>query len=339
MNDEIGRDEEAGRPEGVGIGGLELEFIHREDELAIALDHVDNSSAQREPGHLLLVSGDSGTGKSFFVKELLWRAHQRNPEGLFLYADVSNDGFQSARTVGSLLQLALIPGPMLRGSPVSVPVPLSLEHLRRKRRRSGFGRGLLRAIAGSVGALFGAGSGLSAVIGSGEDRQSLEEELAAYLSWVSRRQQIVLAIDNVQFLNVNDRLAIESIAQRVGTRISLVAIDRTNNGGSELDPPFRCFPEHQMTIALGGFSKHQTESLVHAALPQIDTASRTELASDVFTKSRGLPKDIEYCLRQYVLEAEQASSSIGVEGLLSTIDRLPLIHRSFLIGLRCSMAA
>ena len=62
-----------------------------------------------------------------------------------------------------------------------------------------------------------------------------------------------------------------------------------------------------------------------------DAPGIDRLAHDIFTKTGGLAKDIEYCLRQYTLELGRGARAGAIEGLLSTIDRLPLIHREFLI--------
>ena len=297
--------------------------------MSVALEHLCGADSV-EAGRVLVVTGDSGTGKTFFAGEVLARAQALRSEDLYLYLDVSNDEFQSARTIASLLQLALIPGVMTPGSPVSVPVEISLDRMRSRTQRRGFGRGLIRALVGSIGVLVGAGSAVGSAIGEPTADQDVESELASYLKWVTRKHRAVLTIDNVQFLNTNDRLALESIVQWIGGGMRMVVLDRTINGQSELTTPVRCLADSQLRIELDAFSATQTEEIVTSALGT--NAKNSALARDIFTKTGGIAKEIEYCLRQYSIELESGSSSSGsVEGLLSTIDRLPLIYRGFLV--------
>ncbi len=56
-----------------------------------------------------------------------------------------------------------------------------------------------------------------------------------------------------------------------------------------------------------------------------------KLTKDIHVKSLGLPKDIRYCLDKYLLEIKRGVKPGEIEGLLSTLDKLPEIHRQFLL--------
>jgi tetratricopeptide (TPR) repeat protein len=139
-----------------------------------------------------------------------------------------------------------------------------------------------------------------------------------------------LTVDNVQFLNLDTRLSLESALQRVGDRVRLIAVDRTTGGSSELNPPVRCFSEATLELQLDVLTRQQTEQLVSSVIAD-DPETVRALAEDVYTKTSGLAKDIEYCLRQYSMALGRGAGAGAIEGLLSTIDRLPLIHRQFLV--------
>jgi Cdc6-like AAA superfamily ATPase len=295
----------------------------------LAVEHLTEDD--RHPsGRTVLVRGDSGTGKTFLSRELMRRLGQECPNSLFLYIDVADDEYQSSRTLAALLRMALVPGPMTETSVVNVPEPLSLARYRKRMRNQGMGRGAFRALAQAVGAFLGFGNAVGAALEFVDDEAAaLEDELAAYLAWVAKQGPVFIAIDNLQFLNLEVRLTIESVLQRVDRTVRLIAVDRTVDDISELDPEVRCFGDRLMQLRLGTLTATETRRLVEAVLGDGDDSSR--LSEDIFTKTGGLAKDIDYCLRQYVLELGQGAQATAIDGLLVTIDRLPLIHRQFLV--------
>lgn len=307
----------------------EFSFVGRTKELESAEQWLAPSG---QDARLLLVSGDSGSGKTFYVRQLLRRLHAKSPDSLMLYVDVANDGYRSARVLSSFLSLAYVSAPMFGTSVVSVPPKLSLEKFLRKRSLRGVGRRIAKALAHGAGAFFGVGSAAGSMIGvpNAEDATLLERQLAAYLSWASRSNRVFFAVDNIQFLNPDDRLTIESIVQRVGTGLSAIFVDRTVEGVSELIQPVRCFASGQLKIVIDSFTQEETLELVEKVLSPPDDMCQ-QLATDVYIKTGGLAKDVEYCLTNYRLEVSKGSRADAVQGLLATIHRLPLIHRQFLI--------
>jgi tetratricopeptide (TPR) repeat protein len=315
-----------------GTQPLTIQFVGRSREIGAALDHLLPQEDDGDPGRTLVVHGDSGTGKTYFARELMLRAHAEQPDALFLCVDVANDEYQSSRTIDSLLKLALVPGPMVGSLRISIPEQLSLLRFRQQSRQRSMGRNFLRALAQAIASAVGAGAAVGTALGAEGKGAAppVDDELAAYFSWVAKRQAIFLMIDNLQFLNLDVRLTLESVIQRVGKQIRLIALDRTVGGASELDPPVRCFSDALLDLHLDVMTPAETQQLVAGAFGSNDNATQ-RLAADIFTKTGGLPKDIEYCLRQYALELGGGASVGAIEGLLSTIDRLPLIHRQFLV--------
>jgi tetratricopeptide (TPR) repeat protein len=312
---------------------LTIPFVGREREMSDALDHLV-SEEPRIPhqGRSVVLHGDSGTGKTFFTREMLRRVYTERPNALFLYVDIANDEYQGARTIGALLKLALVAGPMTGTSRISVPDTLSLYRYRRKTRQRGVGRGFFRGLVQSIASAVGVGAVARTVLeaNSGVEVLQVEDELAGYLAWVAKRQDVFLAIDNLQFLNLEVRLTLESVIQRAGERVRFLALDRTTNGVSELNPPVRCFSDSMLDLWLGVLTADETMEVVSGAIAG-DTDTILRLAADIYTKTGGLAKDIEYCLRQYAMELGRGAQAGAIDGLLSTIDRLPLIHRQFLV--------
>jgi tetratricopeptide (TPR) repeat protein len=311
---------------------LAIGFVGREREMELALEHLLERDAPQTNGRTLLIRGDSGTGKTYFARELLHRANAECPDALFLYVDIANDEYQSTKTIETLLKLALVPGRMAGSSRISIPEQLSLERYRRRTRQRGLGRGFLRAITQAIATAAGIGPAVNSALGStnGEAATAAEDELVSYLAWVAKRQAIFLAVDNAQFLNLDGRLTLESILQRVNSKVRFLIVDRTKDGISGLNPPPRCFAGALVEIDLGLLTKLETAQIVANAVGFADEITE-RLADDIFTKTDGLAKDVEYCLRQYSLELGRGARVSAIEGLLSTIDRLPLIHRQFLV--------
>ena len=312
----------------------ESPFVGRINELADAEQWLASSEPE---GRLLLIRGDSGSGKTFFINQLLRTLHSKASDSLILYVDVANDDYQSARVLSSLLKLAVVPGPMIGTSVISVPTELSLQKFLKERNVRGLGRGIIKAMANSLGAVFGLGSTVGAILEdpSADKATRPEHELTAYLKWVCRAKRAFLAVDNIQFLNLDDRLTIESTIQRVGAGLSAILIDRTVKGKSQLAQPVRCFANRQLELVIERFTEAETREVVgrffvDKFLSPADDV-RQKLSTDVFIKTGGLAKDIEYCLTGYKLEVSKGAHTEAVHGLLSTIHRLPLIHRQFLV--------
>lgn len=316
--------------ESLSTKALAIPFIGRAEELRGALSQLALDRAL-DTGRSLMIQGDSGTGKSFFVRELLHRAVEKAPDSLCLYIDIANDTFQSSLAIASLLKMSLVAGYSTRSSPINVPSQFSLATFRRSTQRRRSTSGFLRAIAHALAAVVGAGQAVTAALDrKGQHTETLvEDELLFYLRWVAGRTSVVIAVDNFQFLNLDTRLTIESIAERVVKNVRLIVVDRTLGGVSAIAPPVRCFAQGMKVIRLRHMSLDETKKIVATAIAPTD---RTEsVAVDIFTKTNGLPKDIEFCLRQYVLELGRGVGSTPIHGLISTIDRLPLIHRQFLM--------
>ncbi len=306
-----------------------IPFVGRSKEIGVALNHLKIGSSSAE-SCLLVIRGDSGTGKSFFMREVFWRCVQTDPKIVALYVDVANDEYESSRVLTRIYSLTLLATRAVPTFPIQIHEDLTFATFRRKPvRAAAFGGGLIRTLASAAGNFLGLGGALGSAFGEiGSTPSGVKEELQQYLLWAAKSTPLLVGIDNVQFLNSVDRSSIESLLQGISSNLRVVMIDRTVDGNSELTVPVRLFPVNREVIELGRFDRKVTRKIVQAGLG--GGANLDALSEDIFIKTGGIAKDIEYCLRQFALESGGTASEWSVEGLLATIDRLPLIQQQFL---------
>ena len=203
------------------------------------------------------------------------------------------------------------------------------EHLRQKRARR-LGLRLFEGAIRAAATFFGAGGAVGAAFDGDSNAAQLEDEFVRYLSWVARKRAVVVAIDNVQFLNLDVRLTVESMMQRVGKNVRFVVVERTIGEGPVLDPPVRCFSDNCCELSVRRFTRAETTELVAAVRGEVESANhrvgRRHLHQDLWLWRihRVLPDALSW-------ESGKGAEVGAVEGLLATIDRLPLIHRQFVV--------
>lgn len=314
-----------------GVMPFQIPYLRRSNELAVGLTHLLLASSS-EHSRLLIVQGDSGTGKTSFAKELARRLLAESPaDPLCLYIDVPNDDYQSADILRYLMTLAEVPTTPTKGFPVQILESHAPSVFRRELgRRRVVGMALLRTVAEAAGSLVGLGGAVKSALEPGNaPTLSIDDEFYRYIKWVVKKSPVVVIVDNYQFLASSIRLSLEAIFHRLQSGVSLLLIDRTVDSASTLDPSPRIFASQSKSIALGPLQNDHVEDIVVATLG-IPTEDAKRLASDLMVKSGGIAKDIEYCLRQIHLSGSVDEKS-PIDGLAATLDRLPLIHQKYLM--------
>ncbi|WP_321532109.1 tetratricopeptide repeat protein [uncultured Desulfuromonas sp.] len=311
---------------------LNLPFLIRNKEIEKAIEHIKIETDINGP-KLLVVSGDSGTGKSFLVKEILFRLGRYSyKEPIILYLDVAQDSYVSSQIFTLILQLCMVPSEPSREFPVKVSEKQRLDVFQRTHLRQNIvGRGLLRAVSGALGNILGLGDAVEGALSETSlPERSVKEDLRAYLRWAAKRWPVILAVDNYQFLNFDMRANLEAILADIEENIRFIVVNRTLGGVSELIPPVRIYSSKSLSIQLDIFSREETDLLVSTALRGSGSYS-AEISKDIYAKTNGLAKDIQYCIGKYLLQLKSGDGKEGIMGLLGTIDRLPLMYRQLLL--------
>jgi len=313
-------------------------MLGRDSNLREGLAYLQPETPKAE-SRLLIVRGQSGIGKSFFVKELLCRFASAAPECIALYIDVDESEFESSEFTKRLSVLASYPSIATRANPSHVPADASLAKYLRP---LPFGMKLLHwAYTGakeSAKLIPYAGKGVSAFM-PGDLPQSRERESAVggkiwdYLVAEAAHRPVLLIVDNVQFLTESLALEIDSGLSTADKGFRLVLVERLKDQGRS-NTPLRCFPLHRLELDLKPLSWAQVSELVRGILgrtdPEIDA-----IGEAVYRRSEGNPKQIWLQLRNLRLGSMSPENAAGYDETilsLSRLDKLALQLVTLLMG-------
>ncbi|KZN61038.1 tetratricopeptide repeat protein [Pseudoalteromonas luteoviolacea] len=278
-------------------------------------------------GGAIIISGDSGTGKSEFLKTSLHEVNLKKENLLSLYIDISNDEYRSSKLFSSFLELSLLPYESTPAYPVQVNSNYIFHKFKTEVLSKNSSRvNLLNKLAKVLGAAILAKGVVDSIIEESELDEA--EEFEKYLSWISKEATICIAIDNYQFLNLETRNLVERIIFNFPESIIFIVVDRTNNRVSELVHPVRVFNKNRENIVFDYLTERETFYLIRENL-SCDATKLDEISSDVFIKTKGNLKEIEYCLIK-IKNLLRTNQELAIESFIATLDKLPVIHRKFL---------
>lgn len=279
-------------------------FIGRDRDLerCLAFLRPDDTLA---PSRLLHLVGESGAGKSFFVKELICRFTERATTTMGLYINVEESEFESTQLEKRLALLASYPAEPTRSDPQHVPINAELaKYLRPLPKR-------LRAIRYAYGGVREAtteiplfGKVLNALLPSALPVSKRRELAVAGRFWdflitTAERDPVLLVIDNFQFLPDSVAMELDGVLAVADTGFRLVVVERLSEGVSDAWK-LRCFGNQRMTVEMAAFSPDQTRNLVGTVLGE-STPRLPDVSDVIFRKSGGNPKQIWLQLRAYEL--------------------------------------
>ncbi len=309
-----------------------IPFTGRGEEVELILRFLGSKTPDETP-HRLTVHGDSGTGKSYLVKHCLFQwLSSREETAVCLYIDLSNDDFRNSRLISSVLKMAMVPALPREGYPINIPRGATfVEYQERSAKRRALGWKIITGLTQAAASFAGMGDAVGDALRDIGDKQNEGEEvLYSYLEWVRIQYDIVLVVDNYQFLSHELRYALEACLGRIRSSLKFVIVDRTIDAQSQITPPLQAFSENDVELSISAADKPELDRIVSGCL-EIDADSKGKFVDDIFRKTNGNLKDVEYCLRQYRMSSAVNPQKVDVYGLIATIDRLPLMHRQFLV--------
>jgi len=287
-------------------------FLGRSDEIRRCLAFL-NPTHSDVPSRLLRIAGESGSGKSFFCKELILRFTEHAPTSIALYINVEESQFESTDLEKRLSLIASYPATPTRTDPQHIPVNADLASYLRPLPR--WMRGMrhgYKAIRESTSEIPIVGTAVKTLLPSELPVSSRRAMASArriwdYLIVIAKQEPVLLVIDNFQFLSDSVAVELDSFLTLADVGFRLVVVDRLNEGVSDAWN-LRCFSDHRLTLQIPPLTEKDVRDVINTVLePQ--TPNLNEISNLIFRKSEGNPKQVWLQLRTYELntEAEQIS--------------------------------
>lgn len=293
------------------------------------------------PSRLLRIAGESGSGKSFFCKELVCRFTERAPSAIALYVNVEESQFESSELEKRLALIASYPAEPTRRDPQHIPVNSDLaSYLRPRPSWMNALRYTYKGLREATSEVPIWGKPIKALLPP-ELPQATRRELAAagrfwdYLIFAARRDPVLLVLDNFQFLPDSVAIEIDAVLALSEIGFRLVIVDRLREGVSE-SWKLRCFSDNRLAAELTSLTKDDTRKIAGAVLGSSAT-NVDEISDVIFRKSGGNPKQIWLQLRTFRLQSQafatksknfsQRPSESVIGTYEETIQSLPVLDR------------
>jgi tetratricopeptide (TPR) repeat protein len=313
-------------------------FLLREDLLRDALNFLEDDDVDT-CCHLQLM-GDSGVGKSFFVRELICKYASRLYGGAAIYIDVPQPELEAGDSLRQLASALSMVQFARRTSPIHVPTSICEAWRNRRLPRQNSRRDELYArLRELLGVVPEPGKYLKALLPANLSgaQQLGSEPLHAlrFLAERSKQQPILIAIDNIQFMPTSMRDSIAEELLAVGKYFRLITVERTIEGrGKNWDLNLARFVTRPLVLSPA--NKEDVSTLIRKVLP--DGSDMAEIVESVYRRSAGNLKSTWYQLR-LIAERRTAQGVLGpsksyqdVIDSLHPQDQLVLRFVVFLLG-------
>lgn len=313
-------------------------FLLRQKEMDTCCDFL---LGQTPPlPRLLRIYGPSGSGKSFFARELLARCSASLGDGTSVYVDIPPSGLEASALFERIERLISVPRNADRVSPSFVSKKLADKWRARKSRPHTLGLSYIYRVCRDLltlipfkGAIIKAF--LPTALPSGTGATGDTAAAFRFLVSHSRSQLIVIALDNIQFLPATLSEILGSELQGYGEYLRLVLIERTiGNHASHWTPPIADLQEKRVEI--GTASNEDISAIVKCVLPNEPDADA--LAASIHRRSEGNLKSAWFQLkliaerRAMQDDKRHPKSYQEVIETLGPIDQMVLRFIVFLLG-------
>lgn len=281
-------------------------FAIRNEEVESSLSFLDNQIPFAP--RVLRVFGHSGTGKSFFVRELLVKYAARHGESVVIYVDTPASDLEAAelfKRIGELVSVRRLPD---RRLPCHVPRKIA-DNWRGRRTLPSFPliSYLYRVARDLLGLIPIYGQIYKALVPASLPHQADDPNahlaVFRFLMALSRSAPVILALDNIQFLPPSILHILDEGLQDCGNYLRLIVVERLND-----DPKTDWMPAAEdaifRDITFSPATANDIREVVRAALPGVEHPK--ELAETVFRRSEGNLKSAWFQLK-LIAERRQVS--------------------------------
>jgi len=282
---------------------------------------------------VLRIFGASGTGKSFLVRELMVQSALHGHTGLGVYLDVPAGELEASLILDKLDLLLTRTRNPSRSAPSFVTRKTARAWISAKSGRSAkrlaYFYGVFRELTAQIPMV---GPFIKALLPSLSPVATTTGDSDASMRFLMRRsksENVLLAIDNIQFLPFATREALTTALAESGPHLRLILIERINE-----QPRIDWSPDiseaEVMDVELENASQEEVTILVKEALP--DAEDFEEIAATIFRRSEGNLKSVWYQL-QLIASRRQEQSTLptSYEDVILTLPALDQAVLRFIV--------
>ncbi|GFM34532.1 ATP-binding protein [Desulfovibrio subterraneus] len=280
-------------------------FVLREHELTAAMAFLDVGTS-RQP-KILRLFGPSGSGKSFFVRELLTKIAHDKPDAIVLYLDTPPSDLEASQTLEKLGRLLKKESIASRTHPVSISRNMVLRLKQRNvLRSSSFINYLYGVFRDLIGQIPVAGPIVKALLPQNLPmrQETVQGDMALFNCCldISNNFPVLLALDNIQFLSTSMLEILRNTFAEAGCMFCFVVIERTKQSKAINWHPEISDATYK-DIYLEAISEIDTLAIARAVLPGHEDLR--ELAKSIHRRSEGNLKSIWFQLKFTVERIEK----------------------------------
>ena len=309
------------------MSNIAIPYVERPEDEEISTIDFNNKLSKT-----IVVRGDSGTGKTTFIKNKLSSIINSDEKSDYLIVMLNIVDDNVTPTVFfDLLSFLLWNGNIFDSeSTININKKDSLlKYLKNKKRHKKFSRALFYSIESAISMIPSYGAVLSSNIekvysNNNEYKIDKNEILRKYLKKISKRKKIILVVDNYQFMLPQIRLSFESMLTSIEKNLTLISIFRIENVANIQYPI--CFAHNRIIVELNNFNLKMINKIFFKKYGE--TGFVNKVAEDCFNKTQGNLKEIELFIRKNHNAILNKSLQIGnTNTLKNDLKQLPDIQR------------
>lgn len=284
----------------------------------------------------IIVKGDSGTGKTTFVKNKLTKIinSSQNKDYLIVMLNIVDDNITPS-VFFDLLSFLLWNGNIFDSDlTINISKNDSLyKFVKSKKKNRNFSKVFYYSIQTAISMIPSYGAIISSNIekyhsASHNNDFDKNEILRKYLKKTARRKKVIIIVDNYQFMLPQIRMQFESMLGSIEKNLTLISIFRIEKN-AYIQPPI-CFTDNRIAVELDNLSLEKIKYLFHELYQ--NNSFIDKVAKDCHQKTKGNLKEVELYIRKNNNAILNGSLHIGrTNSLKNELKQLPDIQKYILL--------
>lgn len=309
-------------------------FLLRKNELHDCINFFTQENENTPK--VLRIFGTSGTGKSFFARELIVRLVEAQNYGTALYLNIPASGLEASNLFTTINRLISTPKKADRSSACFVSKELVKKWMKAKKAPTSLVRYVYHVFRGLTGQIPVAGPFIQAFLPTAvAQKNDLHDTAFRFLLNVADEHFVLIVFDNIQFMPTSVLEILETEIYTARKKIQIVVIERIS-GNSKLDwlPPV--FDAEIKEITFNPIACCDVEAIINVIFPSCD--DQKELAKTIFRRSDGNLKSVWFQLKFIYMRRTQQVDQYLPESYeeviqsLHQIDKVVLCFVTILLG-------